>query len=328
MGCDERRFRQGFRRRVAALAFSLVALALPVAAQAHPTPTYLEAPGLTRANPVSSPGAFALSGTHGYVIGVSAEPADHAHPARVAIEIVGDEGSASYTAPARLDGGDIHAKFGAFGEVDMRWHPNGRVSKASFDCTTHRAHIYVNEGTYSGHVWIAGENHFTFGTATRISGRTGWYHLGVCTYRVSEGFPGPGILLEGWAFGSHLPKGTYRELSAVQNKPGERVSYSAVMGERRGRLTIFRRAYALGGPKTLVSADHLENGSITPPPPPFSGTGTFERVARRRPGTWRGDLAVDFPGRPGVRLAGENFGAQLKYGFREWGPARQVVSSP
>jgi hypothetical protein len=92
-------------------------------------------------------------------------------------------------------------------------------------------------------------------------------------------------------------------------------------------LTISRHAYALGGPKTLVSDDHLDKGSITPPPP-FSGTGTFERVARRRPGTWRGDLTVDFPGRSGVRLAGEDFGAQLMYGFREAGPARQVIARP
>jgi hypothetical protein len=258
-------------------------------------------PGSTRANPLPSPGALVIHGTNGYVIGVATEPAYRGEPDRVFIQIVNSLGDVTYIAPARLDGEGIHADLGPFGSVNMKWHPNGRVGVLPIRCRYNHSRLYIAEGTYRGSVHIVGEKGFTTATVHRVRGKTGWYSVGGCDLFTSEGFPGAGILLEASIFDSRLRKGAYRYLSVVQNRPHEQVSYSAVMGEKRGRLAIGYRAYALGHPKTLTVDNRLDTGAISPPAP-FSGTGTFERIARHRPGRWRGDLTVDFPGRPDVPL--------------------------
>ncbi len=291
--------------------------ARPAAAQ--PADTLL--PGLSRANPLPSPGVFIIHGSNGYTIGVGAAPAYRGKPNRVYVEIVNRVSDATYIAPARLAGEAIKANLGPFGKINVRWHPNGRVRVLPIRCKHHRSRVYVAEGSYRGSVHIVGENGFTTATVHQIRGKTGWDSVGGCGYETSEGFPGPGILLEASIFESRLPKDSYRYLSVVQNRPGERVSYFAAMGEKRGQLAIGLRAYVLGRPKTLVVDNPLETGSISPPAP-FSGTGTFERIAKHRPGRWRGNLTVDFPGRPDVPLTGKNFGATLMHGFRETESAR------
>ncbi len=295
-------------------AFCLALALLTLTVQAHATEVMSS--GLSRADPIPGPGAFVIHGSHGYVIGVIADPTSKEGQDRVLVAIVNDSGNAIYSAPAHLNNGGIRVNLGTLGKINVRWHPNGRVGKLAIRCRGYRSRLYVAEGTYEGSVRIVGEGGFTKATATRIRGRTGWYHLNGCGGTTSEGFPGPGILLEASIFKSRLPKDSYRYLSVVQNRPRGQVSYLAGMGERRGRLSIDRAAYALGRARTLSFDNHLDTGAISPPAP-FSGTGTFERLARHRPGRWRGDLAVDFPGRPDVPLAGKDFGATFMHGFRE-----------
>jgi hypothetical protein len=310
-------------RRIGLLALAVFMMALGSGVPTAPALTTADImpPGSTRADPLPSPGAFVIHGTNGYAIGVAAEPAYDGGPGHVLVQIVNSLGDTTYIAPARLDGEGIRADLGIFGKVNMRWYPNGHVGVLSIRCKRYHSRVYVTEGTYRGSVRIVGERGFTAVTANRVRGRTGWYHVGGCEYITSEGFPGPGILLDASIFESRLPKDFYRYLAAVQNYPQERVSYLAGMGERRGRLAIDRRAYAIGRPQTLTFDNRLDTGAITPPDP-FSGTGTFERIARGRPGRWRGDLTVDFPGRPGVSLTGKDFGATLMHGFRETESAR------
>ena len=170
------------------------------------------------------------------------------------------------------------------------------------------------EGAYRGTVQIVGENGFTTATATEAKGQTGWYRFG-CDYTVNEGFPGPGLLLDAYTRGSQSA-GTYRYLSVVQNRLHGEVSFLAGMGEQKGRVSVYFRAYASGQAKTLTFDGHFDNTAITPPPP-FAGTGIYERIAKRKPGTWKGDLTVDFPGREDVPFTGEGFAATFKSGFRE-----------
>jgi hypothetical protein len=291
-------------------ALALLTLTVPTqAAELIPT-------GFSRADPFPSPGAFVIHGSHGYVIGVIANPASKEGQDRALVAIVNSSGNAIYNAPANLNGGGIRANLGTLGKINVRWHPNGLVRKLAIRCRGYRSHLYVAEGTYEGKVRIVGEDGFTKATATRIRGRTGWYRLNGCGGTTSEGFPGPGILLEASIFKSRLPKDSYRYVSVVQNRPHGQVSYLAALGEHRGRLSIDRTAYALGRARTLTFDSHLDTGSISPPAP-FSGTGMFERLAKHRPGRWRGDLVVDFPGQPDVPLAGKDFGATFMHGFRE-----------
>jgi hypothetical protein len=250
-------------------AFGLAVALLTLTVQAHAAeimPT-----GFSRAHPIPSPGAFVIHGSHGYVIGVIADPTSKEGQDRALVAIVNDSGNAIYSAPAHLNDGGIRANLGTLGKINVRWHPNGRIGKLAIRCRGYRSHLYIAEGAYEGSVRIVGEGGFTKATATRIRGRTGWYHLNGCGGTTSEGFPGPGILLEASIFKSRLPKDSYRYLSVVQNRPHGQVSYLAGMGERRGRLSIDRAAYALGRARTLSFDNHLDRHWSNKPARPVLG---------------------------------------------------------
>ena len=256
-----------------------------------------------------------IRASNGYRIGVSANPAPRkGRPDEVSVVIAGKSGYVTYTAPAILDGEGIQADLGDLGTINMSWQPNGHVRRLPLKCREYRSAVYVAGGAYRGAVRITGENGFTTAAATEAKGQTGWYRFG-CGYTVNEGFPGPGLLLDAYT-DDPQPADTYRYLSVVQNHRHGEVSFLAGMGERKGRVSVDFRAYASGRAKTLTFDGHFDSTAITPPPP-FTGTGIYERIAKRKPGTWKGDLTVDFPGREDVPLAGEDFAATFKSGFRE-----------
>ncbi|HET7052668.1 MAG TPA: hypothetical protein VFI09_01975 [Solirubrobacterales bacterium] len=245
-----------------------------------------------------------------------AEPASGKGQDQVLVTMAGKSGDVFYRAPANLDGEGIRANLGAVGTIDLTWRPSGRVGMARFKCRGYRANLYLAEGFYGGSVHIAGEHDFTEAALTRVKGRTGWYRYTDCGGTTSEGFPGPGVLLEAFTSRSRQRPNAYRYFSVVQNRPGGRVSYMAELGERRGRLSISRLAFALGRARTLSFDRDLDTATVDPPSP-FAGSGMFERVIRGRPGRWLGDLVVDFPGRPAVAIAGDGFEATFEHGFRE-----------
>jgi hypothetical protein len=280
-------------------------------------------PGLTRTDPISSPGAFSFRGSNGYMIAIVAEPATADQRDQVAVVVGKERGGSVYEAPARLDEEGIRANLGALGKIAVTWHPNGRVSRATFKCHRYRPRLYFAEGVYRGSVHFLGEDRYTEARVRHVSGRSGWYTHAECIYTTREGFPGPGLLLE--AGRSGRSRSAYRYFSAVQNRPHGQVEYLAEMGEREGPLTIRRRAYSFGRARTLSFDRPLDTASVSPPQP-FGGAGAYERVARGRPGRWLGDLVVTFPGRPEVPLAGPSFEATAKYGFRETVALRQTRS--
>lgn len=300
------------------VAFALVALLFAATADAASE----SAPGLTRADAIPSPQAFYVYGSHGYVVAVEARRAERGRPNEVFVRAYNRDGAFYVSAPADLRGEGIHANLGRFGRIDLAWSPTGRAAKALGECDHRRFHLYIDEGSYVGRFSFRGYRGFTRSAVDRISGRRGWPWKVGCGIQVAEGFPGPGVLLEAFRYSAREPKGAYREFSAVQNRPGARVSYSAWTGMRSGRLSLNWEAYASGPGVTLTHDPSLDAVQVSPPPP-FSGDAAFERVAMAHPGRWRGSLAVDFPGRPGVPLAGADFGAKALYGYREVRSERQ-----
>ncbi len=299
-------------RGIGGLAGAIGALLILLAA----TPASAEQPslGLSRSDPIPSPEAFAFPGSDGYVISVIAGELGRHHRRQVTVTASNATGHASYTAPARFAGGGIHASLGSLGRVDVRWRPDGRVSRMPWRCHGHGVPLFLDEGTYVGTVRFRGEGGFTTATAHHLQGRTGWFRFG-CGVTVSEGFPGPGVLLEA---GRLTAAGDLSgpSFSAVENRPGRAVSYGAWMAERDGSVRIVREALASAGPRSLETDTGLHSATARPPAP-FSGSATFERLRRGQPGAWNGDLTVDFPGHPGVHLAGAKFGATCLHGFRE-----------
>lgn len=291
--------------------------AVPAAARSVELP-----PGMERADPIPSPEAFSVRGSHGYYISVYPEDYPKRARDRVVVSAVGPAGRVWIVAHADLAHEGIRANLGQFGRVAMTWKPSGAVLRGAGKCGKRTFHLWFAGGSYVGGFRFQGDNGFTDVHVSRVDGRNGWWRALGCSYFTSEGFPGPGVLLEVFEFSSHLPKGFYRYLSVVQNRPEGPVSYVAGMGERRGSLEIGRSAYAEGSARTLVFPPDLQTATATPPLP-FSGSATFERTRRGHPGSWFGDLAVDFPGDPDVRLAGAGFGATFKHGFRESGIAQR-----
>jgi hypothetical protein len=79
------------------------------------------------------------------------------------------------------------------------------------------------------------------------------------------------------------------------------------MREQIGPMTIVRSASSLGGPGSFTSKGTTH--ATVSPPPPFSGSATFDDGAEGA--AWTGSLSVPFPGAPGTLLAGEGFLANL-----------------
>jgi hypothetical protein len=301
-----RRFSSG--ALLAVLALSLIAAGGAAAARRA---TF---PGETHNDPAASPHGLALRGTHGYEIFVAAQSAERTRGPKVVVDILGKKGAVKLLAPANFAGEGIHASLGRYGRIDLRWVADGGVGEVTGTCKPGlQRHYFFATGAYVGTLRIRGVGGFTDATAHRIRWRRSWYPKDAgCPHGTSEGFPGPGVLLEaGLAANFWEPV----HLAVVENGPGKRVEYEAGDEERAGRMLITRYGYVSGGPQTLEVAPDLRTAEISPPAP-FSGTGSFERTEHAT-GTWTGDLSVEFPDRTQVSLAGAAFEATLHSGFRE-----------
>ena len=118
-------------------------------------------------------------------------------------------------------------------------------------------------------------------------------------YGESRGPGGRGARLSGVSF-DHGRKVSFQ---VNKNHPKGRVKYSAEVRERRGGVFVYRVLEGYGGAGAFRFADDLSTAALDPPSP-FSGSGLLTRSPESVFPRWRGDLAIDFVGRPNVRLAG------------------------
>lgn len=270
-------------------------------------------PGETHDDPFSSPHGFASYSSHGDSIAVNVTEEGRKGRGRLQVRMNGLTGSVTYTVPANLAGGGIHADLGRFGRVNLRWVPDGRVREVRTHCGDgFQANYFYATGAYVGTLELHGGDDFTALTRHRIAWRRNWFGGGFgCPQFVSEGFPGAGAILEaGPAHGSRKIS-----LFVVQNGAGEEVAYDAAESEMVGRIAVSRAAFVSGGQKTITVGPGFRTGEISPPAP-FSGTGRFERTEGAR-GTWLGDLSVEFPDHTQLRLAGKSFEATFHSGYYE-----------
>ncbi len=92
------------------------------------------------------------------------------------------------------------------------------------------------------------------------------------------------------------------EFDAMRNSQTRPARFDASIAERRGSVEISRVVQVSAGVGAF-DYDVAKGFADVRPPAPFSGEATYRRAPGERP-TWRGDLSVDFPGRPNVRLTG------------------------
>jgi len=252
---------------------------------------------------------FSLQGTNGYEVGFSAfsERPDGRGDAGVVVFRKGSKaGAAFYRTSAIVSDDFVKADFGPFGKVDMAIRPSGRTRKVHIECTKHS---YEFEPTaYEGTFEFRGENGFTRAATTQAHLPSAISFCGAGGgYGESRGPGSPGAHLSGVSF-DHGRKVSF---DFVKNHPTRgRVKYEAEIRERRAGVSIFRAVDGWAGAGAFRFADDLSTASLQPPAP-FSGSASLLRSRGSVFPRWRGDLTIDFIGRPDVRLAGTGVHASI-----------------
>jgi hypothetical protein len=310
-------FRRVLSGALAALALASLSAAGAAAAPSHRVKSAPEnirqVEGATHINPFTSPHGVFLRGSKGFDVSVEATAGGRPGSGTISINAVGQTGTVTYSVRGEFTHDRIKGSFGRFGEVNLRWVPDGAVREIHGTCSGEHWTRFFDAGAYVGTVRFRGGGGFTEATAHRVAWRRKWYGPhSACGVGISEGFPGPGRLLtanpvEGGPDSPHL--------SVVQNGPMEKVDCGAWETEKIGRITVSREAFASGKASTLTVPSSFKTGELSPPAP-SSGTGRFERTEHAK-GTWLGDLSVEFPDGFVQPLAGPTYEANLHSGFRE-----------
>lgn len=214
--------------------------------------------------------------------------------------------SAFYATRAKVTADEVEADLGPLGEIDFDLVLSGREKEERSSCD--RDPIEFPAGIYRGTFEFRGEEGFTRASATKAPLRIKPF-LGIICPGSSrgEGFSPiyPGARLRVFSRGN----ANHSSLQINANRPGARVFYEARTQEMRGGIEISRFVEGIV-PGGAFAWDPLLRTARLAPPAPFSGSASFHRAAAPA-NRWTGDLAVDFPGRSDVRLAGSAFRAGL-----------------
>lgn len=249
--------------------------------------------------PTDPPPGFELRGSGGYEVEVYGAAATESSAARVIVRAANRGGTATYDFPGTVEDDAIRADLGAFGEIAVAFHPaSGGSSVAESGCArTLSSAAGWYEGTISFHA-----DGLTSVEAPRAEGDDGLALSVMCAEEAQAKERPPGIYLD-------LGGGPRRtSVTALREKGGVATQIEAGVTEVRGGVVIERSVTVAAGAEALRHLG-LRSASLRPPAP-FTGSATFRRDGRRT--SLKGNLRVDFPGRPGVALTGTGIGAQLR----------------
>lgn len=312
--------------RARLLLISVFALLLPSAASAL-------VPSATRPSeraefsvPIS---LFTVRGSSGYMITVYGAAGG---PGRSTVGLSAAHGTASatYTTEGTVTAEKMEASFGPLGALALRFRSSGRVIQTMVPpgCRVNgfpsvaRARL----GTFTGTLWFRGERGYTKVSTHRIKGRVGEPRaiLGgrghPCLSPGSGANEASGVLLAASrptreaSFGataeppSDAPQAAASPAARADGLGSYRFDGSTL--EQRSGVEIARSAAATGPAGDFIFDSTLSSATVTPPPP-FSGSATFQRNPGGSAG-WTGSLSVSLPGLPRVRLAGPRFRSSMQ----------------
>ncbi len=260
--------------------------------------------------PLVPPGGFKIRASNGYSIFVFGARAWRGRPAAVMVFVTGKHGTAAYSAPGTVTENSIQADLAALGEIAVTFRPSGQPRKARSVCD--REPVTFDSGYYEGTIEFRGEQGYTKVEATTARGDLGPLLNLVCPgHGTTTGPLLPGAELEVVDGGR---KQNLR-LRALKNRPRARVLLEASVSEEKEGVRILRFIGMLA-PSHAFEYDPKVKAATLSPPAPFSGTAHFARGAKPA-NRWTGDLTVDLPGRPGVKLTGSHTRAKLVHAHWE-----------
>ncbi len=263
--------------------------------------------------------SFQFTAKSGYRITVGGYDATAVLTAAKSAPTHGRRAWSTYVARGKVSPTAIHAGFGALGHVDMRFHPSGGVTygKRHHHCIGADRYT-IRAGTFVGSVSFRGEGGYASADVRRVKGREVTPRLLRCFDSLSEELDRGGRKHSA----KKHPKVTRlysflrSGLTAMffdASERGGRAGFVAEMEQTVGSLGVFRGVGVRASPATFAFDNALSFAAVTPPPP-FSGSGSFQRAPSGTK-SLTGSLAVSFPGAPNVSLTDPRFKTQLT---RSW----------
>ena len=219
----------------------------------------------------------------------------------------------------------IQADLGPLGEISVRFKPVGprrRLSNLPQGC--YRA---LTRGVFVGKVEFHGEEKFTDAVVNRAKGEV-LVSRGDCDTFDRRFWSHPDLTrrlvpTEVGLFARHdsntnavtfeCSEGSGSDLAPIGATDPDRRYFRAEVGEKRGRLIIFRSVTRASDELSTFTFNNALTSATAAPPAPFAGTATLERESRGQRGSWTGTLTASFPGASNVALAGPGFTAFMNF---------------
>jgi hypothetical protein len=256
---------------------------------------------------------FGLTGAHGYRIAVEGRGST----AAITVSRRHTMAITTYIARAKVSATGIRADFAGLGRVAVRFHPSGGATAgASRGGCKGPDHFTFRRGFFRGRVDFDGEGGYTSAHVRRVRG-TVTSPLALNCSGPPHRLPPPG---EGSLFGgrghakiAYLQAESKSALGGTSliaaDIRGRKALYFATAEQSEGQVAVSRIAFALASPLTFAFDNSLSTAGLTPPPP-FSGTATFQHNPDGSK-SWTGSLAISFPGAEDVPLTGPQFTTRL-----------------
>jgi hypothetical protein len=251
--------------------------------------------GTASAASLPAPPGFHLRASNGYSLTVLAGGNPETGRGAVLVLVEKRNSAVLYATHAVITESSIQADLGAVGGIDVHFVPSGTAKTERSECGGKP--FTFDTGRYEGMIEFKGEHGFSKARATSAPGEAKLFLNIVCASSRSEGTGGhsPGARLSARSRGR-----AGLEFVAMKNSPSRPARFTATIQEKRGPMQISRSVGVVAAPGAF-DFDVPSGVATVDPPAPFSGRAEFHRRGGGRP-TWRGDLSVDFPGRPNLGL--------------------------
>lgn len=277
---------------------TIAAIAIVVATLVAPSQPSAAGAGGTVVPPPADPPplGFQLPGSGGYKVEVYGAAGQDGEGGQVLVRAAARDRAVTYRFPAVVEEGVIQAELGAYGAISVVFRPrSGGEGVAEEGCNRG---LSFSAGYYEGTISFRARG-LTSAEASRAKGDNGLALNVLCAEEA----------------GSQARPGTYLEVSGgataptmtVMEQGGVAAAFQAGISETSGGVPI-ERSVDIEAWSRAFRHRGLRSATITPPAP-FSGSATFRREGHKT--SWRGNLRVDFPGRPNVALTGTGLQARL-----------------